>query len=677
MTTPPRPAWLTDALEVAERRAGLLLGAVAAVLVLGVILAIVVPDVVPPTPWVGAGVAIAAILLGMAVTLAVDAGSATIRGPRDVAHVGADLVAVLPSEVTVDGVRDLAVAVLDARPERRVTLGLAGTSAGVDVVGWTDALGVAVAQAGASVLVVDLASGATPGDGVLEVVREGVTLGRAVTFENDIKLARLGAGRDLDGAVEAAATLPDRLPKDLEVLIVGLPPVTGTGVVTACAALDTVLVGASAGETPRVRLQAGVEAIEGAGGIPQVILVDDRAAAPRDVGASERSVGDDGPVAPAEPGPSVEPGPPVEPEVPDALDRPDDRAHPDELDGLGVLDDPAGTGWHPVPEEDEGSVIPEPGHEHDDGLARGPRAAEAFGPRPVDGAVDDDAIDAFGSEPLEGADEVLEASGPADGPDAPDPAPSGETPASETVSETVVEPVREDLSRSPAPSVRIVRGVPPTRARRDDAGPLPPPTATPGPTPAGEGEAPFPRDRDVAAPRDPQVIAGAAAAALAARLAGSDALDAVAPAHDPREHDAVRDAGGTRDGTVTVVRVDEPVLGAAPVAADETVDETDDPAVADPPAGDLEADDPAGTPGDDDPVAPGRGEDPTDELPAVTAARLERGEVDPEDDPLRTTAQLAFRVDELDDRGEGAGGEERGDDGELAADPGDGDEPER
>jgi hypothetical protein len=279
---PRTPLWVVEGLDIARLRAVPLRAVVVALCLVGVVLAILVPDLVPPTALVGAAVALAALLLGLAVAVAVDAADLTVRGPRHVRAAGGELVAILPSGPDPEGAVPLAEAVLEAREEdgQRLLLGLA--AAGRDArrcSAWTDALAVALARTGASVLRVDLANGRSERAGLVEVVREGRKLPSVVTFDPDLRLARIGAGHDHAGALEALPTLPTRLPRDLDVLLVALPTAASRQVVAATAALDHVLVVAERDSTSRVDLIAGLDALEAAGIAAQVMLLDDRTAA--------------------------------------------------------------------------------------------------------------------------------------------------------------------------------------------------------------------------------------------------------------------------------------------------------------------------------------------------------------------------------------------------------------
>jgi hypothetical protein len=275
------PLWVIEGLDIARLRAVPLRVVAGLICAVGIVLAIVAPDLVPPTPLVGAAVAVAGLLLGLAAAVAVDAADLTVRGPRHVRAAGGELVAILPTQPDVDEAMPLAEAVLEAREgeNKRLLLGLA--AAGRDArrcSAWTDALAVALARTGASVLRVDLASGRSERAGLVEVVREGRKLPSVVTFEPDLRLARIGAGRDHAGALEVLPTLPARLPRDLDVLLVALPTAASRQVVAATRALDHVLVVTERDTTSRVDLIAGLDALEAAGIAAQVALLDDRTA---------------------------------------------------------------------------------------------------------------------------------------------------------------------------------------------------------------------------------------------------------------------------------------------------------------------------------------------------------------------------------------------------------------
>jgi hypothetical protein len=726
MASSSRPVWLVEALDVLDRRASLLRGVVLAVVLVGVLLAVVAPDVVPPQPLVGAAVAIVAILLGVAVTLAVDAGDGTVRGPRHVEAAGGELVGVLPTRVTSSATGDLADAVLDARDGRRVVLGVAAASEEPDVGAWTDALGVSLAARHASVLVVDLVGGPTPRDGLVEVVFEDVSLGHSVTFERDVKLARLGAGRNLDRAIAAAAQLPTRLPKDLEVLLVALPPVVDPEVINAVEALDAVLLIARSDATPRVRLQAAIEAVRTVGTTAQVVLVDDELAtsprpssrttpegdrvptgdehasagldhpdgdptrpaavttdlgAPRalDPGAAARATTADlgaviaaGATDPVSPSTSASPEP-----HPDAAAEPaavaeatPDPSRAPDLESTPAPDRTAAV--EPTPDAEvrpEPEPEPVPASEPVSGSVPAPEPATEPAPEPAPGAVPPEpASEAVPPEPTSepaGAPETTPAPAAPPAATGPRSITGRDVAASSGHDDPWTRPrttPREELGRRPSPSVRVVRDLPPSaRSPRpgvaDQAPPLPPAPAA-------------------ASPRDPDLVTGAAAAGLAARLSGPEPATPPAPPQEPAE--APDAATGPPDEVVGVEGVDEVTVEPDPASGGSTsvvephaepepqplaepepellaepqpLAEPEPELLAEPeplaePAAETEAavePEPAPAVVEDDAVA-----DPTDEIPAVRDARLAR--TAPEDDPLRTTAQLAMLVDELNGR---------------------------
>ncbi|MEX2505035.1 MAG: hypothetical protein WD378_09295, partial [Egicoccus sp.] len=336
--------WVLEGLDILQRRAGLLRAVVAAVCLAGLAAAWLAPGVVPPTWAVGAAVALAALLLGTAVAIAADTADLTLRGPRHVRAAGGELVAVLPPEVDPASADRLAESVLDARePGGKLILGLA--AAGRDArhtAALTDALAVSIASRDASVLRLDLASGRSEDPGLFEVLRHGHRLADVVEFDQDgLELARLGAGRDLGGAMDALAELPGRLPRDLDVLLVALPTAASRPSIRAATSLDHVLVVAERDLTSRVDLIAGLDALEAVGLDAQVVLLDDVTAA--------RST----PAAPVDPEP--EPAAEVaEPEVgPEAT-------VPVAPDPVGPDPDPAPMAPDPVDPEPEPEPDPEP-----------------------------------------------------------------------------------------------------------------------------------------------------------------------------------------------------------------------------------------------------------------------------------------------------------------------------
>ncbi|MFA9446132.1 hypothetical protein [Egicoccus sp. AB-alg6-2] len=276
------PLWLLEGLDIVQRRARVLRAVVAGICVVGLLLALVAPGIVPPTWLVGAAVALAALLLGLAVAIAVDTADLTLRGPRHVRAAGGELVAVLPTEATPDDAEKLATAVLDAREGGgKLILGIAAAGRdGRRAATLTDTLAIALARQGVSVLRLDLASGRQDRPGLVEVLRGQHRLTSAVDFEpGGLNLARLGPGRDLNAALEGLPALPSRLPRDLDVLLVALPTAASRPSMQAASALNHALVLGERDVTSRVDLIAGLDALEAVGIGAQVVLLDDVIAA--------------------------------------------------------------------------------------------------------------------------------------------------------------------------------------------------------------------------------------------------------------------------------------------------------------------------------------------------------------------------------------------------------------
>ncbi len=588
------PLWVIEGLDVVHLRASVLKVAIGAACVLGVVLAVVAPGLLPPTPLVGAAVAVAAILLGLAVALAVDAVDLTIRGPRHVRAAGGELVSILPATGGASDIDDLARAVLEARePDAKLLLGLAasGTDA-LPTSDWTDALALALARRGVSVLRVDLTTGGSDRPGLYEVLRHGAKLVSAVDFETDIQLARMGPGRDHSGALAALPEFPSRLPRDLQVLLVALPLAASRASVNAARALDHVLVVAERDVTSRVQLIAALDALEAAGTRAQVVLLDTRTARRLGVGASPAA-----PAAPAhEPEPQILPEPFARPEPPP---QPEPQAQPERQD-VEPAPEPESREQPHEPLPDLGPPMPEPA---DPTVAMPTPDLAPEPPEPVpDIAAEqreptrdaDDHVDALDEEPSVEPEPEADADALAE-----------ERPAAIDDDSDVVESaeVADDADANDEPA-------------RYDA-----PTGTPERTTemaADEGEpaAAWPAEPEPSEPvtaRDLDVVLGAAAAAAASE---------------------------------TDLEPDAPPLDTADAADEAPHTEPDDaPGLA----GDREPEpaERAGEPDDDDPAS--EDEHDTDRLPRLRSLRPVR-EAEPESDELRRTAQLATLMDELEAR---------------------------
>ena len=286
MARPPRPRksqqpshpplWLVEGIDIVQRKRWLLASVALAVIVLGAVASLLLPQMIPATAGVGAAIGVAALLLGLAAAVASDATELVIRGPRHVAAAGGELVAVLPRTPSVVAAGPLAAAIQEVRePGTPLLLGFA--TAGRDArrtVAWTEAIARSLVASDLGVLRVDLASGRSDDPGLVEVVHDGKRLAEVVEYEPGVKFARLHAGRDHEVALASLTELPSRLPRDLDILLVSLPGAANRSVVAAVGALDHVLVVADRDRTSRVDLIAGLDALESSGTAAQVVLLD-------------------------------------------------------------------------------------------------------------------------------------------------------------------------------------------------------------------------------------------------------------------------------------------------------------------------------------------------------------------------------------------------------------------
>jgi len=105
------PLWSVELLDVLGRRGRFAIAVAGVLSALGLILAVALPDAVPPRPLVGALVGVTALAIGVALALALDALDVRVRGPRHVRSSGGELVALLPVDAAPRDAGDLADAV--------------------------------------------------------------------------------------------------------------------------------------------------------------------------------------------------------------------------------------------------------------------------------------------------------------------------------------------------------------------------------------------------------------------------------------------------------------------------------------------------------------------------------------------------------------------------------------
>ena len=273
-TATPGPAWLGELLEVLELRRRTLLIAVGALALAGILAAVLLPGFLPPRPAVGAAVGLAVVLLAVAVTFGLDSLDLKVRGPRHVRSSGGILAEHLSGAPRPAALGRL-VETLGARASAggRVLVGLSPLDADLDAEGWQDALATGLADAGLRVLTVDLQRPAERHPGVVEVAEGRTSLADAVTFDDERMVARLGPGADPVAALGGLRAVLARLPSDIDVLLVLLPPPSGGGVLGAASALDHVYVLAEVDRSARVDLIAALDAFDAVQATSQVLLV--------------------------------------------------------------------------------------------------------------------------------------------------------------------------------------------------------------------------------------------------------------------------------------------------------------------------------------------------------------------------------------------------------------------
>jgi hypothetical protein len=627
---------MVEGLDIVETRRRLVIAVTVLVAAVGVVVALLFPQFVPPNPLVGAAVGLAAVLLGVAAAVGADATDLRVRGPRHVGAAGGELVAVLPVAVDRSAADELASAVLDAREEGRpLLLGLAAS--GLDVaatVAWTDALALAVARTGVTVLRVDLASGRTEAPGLSEVEAGERKLTEVVDFEPGLRLARTGVGDDQRGALRALTALPPKLPRDLDVLLVALPMAASRGVVQAARVLDHVLIVAERARTSRVDLIAGLDALDAADLQAQVVLLDDRTASRLAVRA------DAGEAEAAPPVPEEEQASPegAEAAAEAVGERPADAAGPAAPDG-------------PAPDEAGTYAVGEPGDLVDpaagvDDDVPADAAAGVSRAEHQEAALDEpaDAVaDLTREEPADAGADGTPGTGEGIAPGAvPSHEPFGHHQQVATSEGSDDVPTAHDPSAAASPAV-------------------PSPAALPGDIghadvePAGAGAAEGGPNSDETAPetgsqpgagaplgaRDVDVVLGAAAAA-AADLANDGLLHPTSV-----EQDAAGLSSAAPEAEQPSARHDGPTGN-----DDRDAEDRHAAGWSGPGAEDAQGSTPATgahhTPDAAEHAPDADDRDATDRLPRVGRRKQTAG--DGEDDLLRTTAQLAILLDDLEGR---------------------------
>ena len=267
------PDWLAEALDVLSARSRVVVATAVGIVLLGGIVAVLAPSILPPRAIVGAAVGIAAALLATAVALAMDASDLVVRGSRHVRAAGGGIDVRVGRQHDDVGPLLAAVARHATDGHVRVALSSASRTAGVPGVR-AAALAEALARTGRKVLLTDLTRSGTPAAGLSDVITGSRTLAEVVRFEQELYLARLAVGSDPDAALRGFPDWVDALPSDLEVLVVALPPLAEKGVLPAAGAMDCTLVLVEVDRTERVDLIASLDAVDASGVTSELVLVD-------------------------------------------------------------------------------------------------------------------------------------------------------------------------------------------------------------------------------------------------------------------------------------------------------------------------------------------------------------------------------------------------------------------
>lgn len=326
MTAATAHGWFEELRELIELRRNLLIRVTLALAALGVLVALVAPGVLSPTPVVGAAVGLAAVLAGLAAAVGADYGDDIVQGPRHVRSLGSDTVATIAGPDDVAALDALAAALIaDGMPgaeglPRRIGIAPV-TRDGTLCADVAAELGVSLATEDLRVVFVDVTDVSAP-PGLPEVVGGESKLTDAVEYHPDLLLARLPAGEDLAAALELVPSLAARLPSDIDMALFAFPALSERGVLAAAEATDELLLLARRGASRRVELLASLDAAEVTGVPAAVVLVEqpppDRVA-PAATPAPEAAEHRPAPAQPTEPEPAPEaaasqPAQPAEPQ---------------------------------------------------------------------------------------------------------------------------------------------------------------------------------------------------------------------------------------------------------------------------------------------------------------------------------------------------------------------------
>ncbi len=271
--TAPAPSWLDGFVDIIQARRRTWIVTAVAVVLLGALLALLAPSLLPPTLLMGVAVGIAAALLATATVVALDSADLVVRGPRHVVAAGGHVAGTISRD---PGDIDALMALIDQYGSDqgvRVALTPASRSAGVPGAR-ANMVAEELAQRDLKVLCTDLTRGRTPAVGLSDVLSGDRKLAEAVRFDEELFLAHLAIGSEPEAALAGFADWANALPEDLDVLVAALPPLAEPGVLPAVQGVELVLVLVEVDRTERVDLIACLDAIDAAGVPAALVLVD-------------------------------------------------------------------------------------------------------------------------------------------------------------------------------------------------------------------------------------------------------------------------------------------------------------------------------------------------------------------------------------------------------------------
>lgn len=276
------PDWLAEAVDVLSARRRLAIAVAVGIVLVGAMVALAAPSILPPRPLVGTAVGIAGALLAVAAALALDASDLVVRGGRHVTAAGGKV------DVRVGRIPDdvgplLAAVARHASSDQPVRIALTPASRSAAVPGpRAAALAEALARTGRRVLLTDLSRGSTPAGGLSDVVAGRRQLSEVVRFEQELYLARLAVGSDPATAIRDLPRFVESMPSDLEVLVAAMPPLAEPGVLKAVEAFDVTFVMVEVDRTERVDLIASLDAMDAAPVTSELVLIDPAAVEARE-----------------------------------------------------------------------------------------------------------------------------------------------------------------------------------------------------------------------------------------------------------------------------------------------------------------------------------------------------------------------------------------------------------